>query len=70
MSSRTPAKRHHEESPPPPVKESDQVREDAYKISIKPVSEKEVNYPYIPISYYVLNPIEKRHEGLKPYEVA
>ncbi|XP_021609992.1 uncharacterized protein LOC110613258 [Manihot esculenta] len=70
MSSRTSVKRQHEESSPPSVKESDRVRDDTYKISIKPVSDKEVNYLYIPISYYILNPIEKRHEGLKPYDIA
>lgn len=53
-----------------PVKESDHVREDAYKISIKPVNDKEVNYPYVSISYYVLSPIEKRYESLNPYEIA
>lgn len=68
MSSRNLAKRSHDESPPPP-KSVDRVRDDAYKISIKPVNDKEVNYPYVLISYFFLNPIEKKHEGLKPYEV-
>lgn len=71
MSTRTPIKRQYDEaSSSVPVKESDHVRDDAYKISIQPVNEKEVNYPYVPISYYSLSPIEKRYEKLNPYEIA
>lgn len=69
MSSKTPAKRPFKETSPPP-KRTDRVRDDAYKIGIKIVNDKEVNYSYIPISFFFLNVIEKKHLGLKPDEVA
>ena len=71
MSTRTPTKRQYDEaSSSAPVKESDHVRDDAYKISIEATNNKEVNYPYMHISYFFLNTVDRKHEGLKPHEIA